>query len=120
MTVLPNPHPSERWLLIITIQAAHADDTRWNEQLAVLRSVSTYEPGTQTWSTWIGVLDLTTLGTLQTLFDAARTFGTEISIEPTPVPAGWPGPSFNSDAEVAALLIAKTDERRPLGQLHIS
>ncbi|MGI5414027.1 hypothetical protein ACQEV9_45470 [Streptomyces chartreusis] len=58
--------------------------------------------------------------TLQTLFDAARTFGTEISIEPEPVPAGWPGPSFNSDAEMAALLTAKTDERRPLGQLHIS
>ncbi|RSN90112.1 hypothetical protein DMH26_28560 [Streptomyces sp. WAC 05379] len=120
MTVLPTPRPSDRWLLNITIQAAHADDTRWNQQLAVLRSVSTYEPGTQTWSTRIGVLDLTTLSTLQTLFDAARTFGTEIHIEPAPVPNGWPGPSFKSGGDVAALLIARADERRPLGQLPIT
>ncbi|MFH8701876.1 hypothetical protein [Streptomyces chartreusis] len=120
MTVLPNSRPSEPWLLDITIQAAHADETRWNQQLAVLRSVSTYDPGTQTWSTRIGVLDLTTLSTLQTLFDVARTFGTEIHIEPVPVPNGWPGPSFPSGDDVAALLSTKADERRPLGQLPIT
>lgn len=80
--------------------------------------MATYDRATQTWTTRIGTLDLTTLGKLQTLFDAARRFGTEIHIAPAPVPTGWA--AFGSDAEVAALLTAKADKRRPLGQLPIT
>lgn len=40
MTLLPTSRPSEGWLLQVTIQAARADDTRWNEQRTALPSVS--------------------------------------------------------------------------------
>lgn len=120
MTDLPTPHPNGRWLLKITIWAARADDTRWNQQCAVLRSVSSYDSATQTWSTRIGILDLTTVAKLQTLFDAAKTFGTDIRLEPTLVPTGWTGPSFASDTAVAGLFTAQTDEGRPLGQLPVA
>ena len=120
MTHLRAPRPTEGWLIEITIQAAHGDDTTWTQQLAVLRPVAAYDRATQTWTTRIGALDLTTLGKLQILFDAARQFGTEIHIEPAPVPTGWASPSFGSDAEVAALLTAKADKHRPLGQLPIT
>ncbi|MEV6119464.1 hypothetical protein AB0M23_02875 [Streptomyces sp. NPDC052077] len=117
MTSLPTPRLNERWLLKVTIWSARADDTRWNEQRAALRTVSSYDSVTQTWSTQIGALDLTTLAKLQTLLDAARTFGTDIRLEPAPVPTWWTGSSFTSDADVAALLATKADEGRPLGQL---
>ncbi|WP_329536727.1 hypothetical protein OG568_49750 (plasmid) [Streptomyces sp. NBC_01450] len=91
MTSLPTPPTSDRWLLQITIQAARADDTRWREQLAALRSVSSYDPDTQTWSTFIGALNLTAVRTLQALFDAARSFGADIQLEAAPVPASWQG-----------------------------
>ncbi|MGW2706550.1 hypothetical protein [Streptomyces sp. NPDC001340] len=120
MTLLPTSSPSEAWLLQVTIQAARADDTRWNEQRTALRSVSAYDSTTQTWSTRIGVLDPASVHTLQVLFDAARTFGTAIHLEPMPVPARWTGPFLTSDAEVAALLAANADEGRPLGQLPIT
>ncbi|MGW2748358.1 hypothetical protein [Streptomyces sp. NPDC001450] len=119
MTLLPTSRPSEGWLLQATIQAARADDTRWNEQRTALRSVSLYNSATQTWCTRIGVLDLASAHKLQALFDAARTFGTAIHLEPVPVPVWWTGPFFTSDAEVAALLAAEADESRPLGQLPI-
>ncbi|MFE2579340.1 hypothetical protein [Streptomyces sp. NPDC059378] len=120
MTALPTPHPNECWLLEITIRAARADDTRWNQQCAALRAVSSYDPVTQTWGTRIGAFDLANLNTLQALFDAARAFGTDIRLQAAPVPSGWTGPSFVSDVEVAALLDAKADEGRPLGRLHLA
>ncbi|MGY4928782.1 hypothetical protein [Streptomyces sp. 900105755] len=40
MTALPTPSPGERWLLEVTIQSAHADDTRWDQRRAALRSVA--------------------------------------------------------------------------------
>ncbi|MFF8946732.1 hypothetical protein ACF1A5_31640 [Streptomyces sp. NPDC014864] len=119
MTSLPTLRPNDRWLLHLTIWAARADDTRWQEQLAALREVSAYDPATQTWSTFIGALDLASVHTLQTLFDAARSFGTGIQLEPAPVPATWPGPSFASDTAVAAVLTARAHKGRPLGQLPI-
>lgn len=118
MASLKTPGPS--WLLQVTIQSAPANDTRWNEQRAALRSVSSYYPDTQTWSTLIGALDLASIHTLQVLFDAARTFGTDVRLDAAPVPAWWTGPSFTSDAEVAALLAVKADEGRPLGQLPVA
>ncbi|MFE7440919.1 hypothetical protein ACFU7X_10705 [Streptomyces chartreusis] len=120
MTPLRAPRPTEGWLIEITIQAAHGDDKTWTQQLDVLRSVATYDRATQTWSTRIGALDARALGKLQALFDAARRFGTQIHIEAAPVPTGWAGPSFGSDGEVDALLTAKADKRRPLGQLPIT
>jgi hypothetical protein len=119
MTSLPTPNHGDRWLLHITIQAARADDSRWQEQLAVLRLVSSYDPTTQTWNTFIGALDLTSVHTLQTLFDAARSFGSEVQLEPAPFPPTWQGTSFTSDTEVAALLAAQADKGRPLGQLPV-
>ncbi|MFF4121209.1 hypothetical protein [Streptomyces sp. NPDC001714] len=58
--------------------------------------------------------------TLRTLFDAARTFGTEIHLAPAPVPDRWTGPAFTGDADIAALLAAKADEGRRLGELPLT
>ncbi|WP_369265179.1 hypothetical protein [Streptomyces sp. R35] len=120
MTSLSTPRPSDRWLLQVTIQSARADEVGWNEQRTVLRSVSSYDPVTQTWSTLIGVLDLASVHKLQALFDVVRTFGSAVWLEPVPVPAWWQEPSFESDSEVAALLAVKADEGRPLGQLPVA
>ncbi|MET8957481.1 hypothetical protein [Streptomyces sp. NPDC004533] len=120
MTSLATPYPSGRWLLQVTIRAACADDTRWHEQLAVLRSVSSYDPATQTWSTFIGVLDLASVHALQSLFDASRSFGTNIQLEPASVPATWQGPSFTSDSGMAVLFKVQAEKERPLGQLPLA
>ncbi|MGW7426977.1 hypothetical protein ACWGJB_44540 [Streptomyces sp. NPDC054813] len=72
--------------------------------------MASYDSGTQTWSYWIGALGLATVETLQTLFDAARTFGTEIHLAPAPVPDWWTGPAFTGDPDIAALLAAKADD----------
>ncbi|MET9817538.1 hypothetical protein [Streptomyces sp. NPDC006355] len=120
MTALPTPSASERWLLRATILSARADDTRWDQQRTLLRSVASYDSRSQTWTIWIGELDLTTVNKLQTLFDAARTFGTEIHIEPVPVPTGWTGPAFTGNTDVAAVLTAKGNEGRPLGELPLA
>ncbi|MFJ9352471.1 hypothetical protein [Streptomyces sp. NPDC101237] len=78
VTVLPTPAPYERWLPKVTIQSGRADDLRWDRQRAALRSISSYDGVTQTWCTWIGVLDLANIAKPRTRFDAARTFGTEV------------------------------------------
>ncbi|MGV9350195.1 hypothetical protein ACWDSD_36595 [Streptomyces spiralis] len=117
MASLPTPRPGNRWLLQITIRAARAEESRWREQLAVLRPVSAYDSATQTRSIFVGSFDVASVQTLQTLCDAARSFGTDIQLQPAPVPAVWSGPSFAGDAEVAALLTADVDKGRPLGQL---
>ncbi|MEU6775937.1 hypothetical protein [Streptomyces sp. NPDC046759] len=53
----------------------------------MLRHVSEYDPAIQTWNTFIGAFDVASIHTLQTLFDAARTFGSDVQLEPAPVPA---------------------------------
>ncbi|MCX4581134.1 hypothetical protein OHB41_50180, partial [Streptomyces sp. NBC_01571] len=60
------------------------------------------------------------LGVLQTLFDAARTYGTEVRLAPVPVPEWWRGSVFTSDSEIAALLRAQADAGRPLGHLPLA
>ncbi|MFJ3310844.1 hypothetical protein ACIPSA_49515 [Streptomyces sp. NPDC086549] len=82
--------------------------------------MSSYDSTTHTWSTCIGALDLASVHKLQVLFDAARSFGTDIQLEPSPASAAWQGPSFTSDSEVAAILIAQPDKDRPLGQLPVA
>ncbi|MFE0513183.1 hypothetical protein [Streptomyces sp. NPDC058964] len=56
-----------------------------------------FNPDTQTWSTFVGALHLASVHKLQTLFDAARTFGTEIRLDPVPMSADWQGPPFTAD-----------------------
>ncbi|WP_329528500.1 hypothetical protein [Streptomyces sp. NBC_01462] len=108
------------WILQITITSAPATKTQWNEQLNKLRPIAGYDEATQTWSAHIGALDLAGLGTLQALFDTARTYGTEVRLAPVPVPKSWRGTVFTSDSEIAALLRAQADESRPLGHLPLA
>ncbi|MFJ4931581.1 hypothetical protein [Streptomyces sp. NPDC088736] len=115
------PRQGTRWILQITITAAQAG-SRWNEQLDKLRPIAGYDKSTQTWTAHIGALDLAGLSVLQTLFDTARTYGTEVRLAPVPVPRSWKGPVFTSDPETGAgaLLRAQGDEGRPLGHLPLA
>ncbi|MFF1481676.1 hypothetical protein ACFVYD_29705 [Streptomyces sp. NPDC058301] len=117
MNSLPIPRPSDHWLLKVTIGAARTGDTYWSEQLAVLRSVASCNPASQTCCTLMGAVDLEGLRTLQALFDAARLFGTDIQLEPSPVSTAWQGPTFTCDGQISALPAAYFGQGRPLGQL---
>lgn len=57
---------------------------------------------------------------LQALFDTARAHGAEVRLTPVVVPAYWGGPVFTGEPDVAALLEARADRGRPLGQLPLS
>ncbi|MGW7259534.1 hypothetical protein [Streptomyces sp. NPDC054834] len=119
MTNSPN-FAEPAWVLEVTIRAAPAADPQWQEQLAKLRGIASYDPGTQTWHTRLGALDLAGVGMMQTLFDAARIHGTEVCLTPVAVPAYWGGPAFTRGPDVAALLEAQADRGRPLGQLPLA
>ncbi|MFD4605682.1 hypothetical protein ACFWPQ_47690 [Streptomyces sp. NPDC058464] len=80
---------------------------------------ASYDGGTRTWTTWSGALDLPNVARLQTLFDAACTYGTDVRLEHAPVPAGWTGPVSTADPEMASLLTAKADGGRRLGELPV-
>ncbi|MFF4234200.1 hypothetical protein [Streptomyces sp. NPDC001820] len=111
------PHTKDpAWLLRITIAAAHAGPTDWEEQLRQLRAVSGYNPKTQTWSVLLGAVDVPELDTLQRLYEAAYTYRTRVHLEPVLVPASWRGSHFTGP-ETAAALSAQADADRPLGQL---
>ncbi|HET6354623.1 hypothetical protein [Streptomyces sp.] len=84
--------------------------------MTLLRDVAAYDPALNTWTTFLGAFDARALHTLQTLYDAARSFGTRVYLEPITVPASWTGPSFTSP-ELAALAASSADAGRPLGQL---
>ncbi|MFF2385660.1 hypothetical protein [Streptomyces sp. NPDC058108] len=117
----PQPLPEgASWLLQITITSAPAAKTQWNEQLNKLRPIAQYDEGTQTWSAHVSALNLAGLSTLQTLFDTARAYGTEVCLAPVPVLASWKGPVFTSDSEIAAHLRSQADAGRPLGQLPLA
>ncbi|MER5465518.1 hypothetical protein ABT010_33485 [Streptomyces sp. NPDC002668] len=116
MTLTTPQPPQPAWLLRITITAAPAAPARWREQLQSLRSVADYDPGTQTWRLNLGALDTQALDTLQLLYEAARTYGTSVHLEPVLVPASWTGPAF-SGIELAAIAAASHDTGRALGQL---
>ncbi|MER5916516.1 hypothetical protein ABT124_40560 [Streptomyces sp. NPDC001982] len=117
MTSLPGPSDGDHWLLEITIETARADDANWQQQVATLRSIASYDPATKTWGTFIDALDPPSMIALNTLFEAARTFGTKVRLAPARVPAGWAGASFTGDHDMTALLKEQTDQGRPLGQL---
>ncbi|MGY5060691.1 hypothetical protein ACWDFR_42625 [Streptomyces sp. 900105755] len=84
-----------------------------------MRSVASYDGDTQIWTTWIGALDLPSVAKLQTLFEAARRYGTDVRLEHAPAPAWWTAPVFTADAEVTALLATQADEGRRLGELPV-
>jgi hypothetical protein len=84
-----------------------------------LRSVASYDGDTQIWTTWIGTRNRPSVATLQTLFAAARRYGTDVRLEHAPAPAWWTGPVFTADAEVTVLLVTKADEGRRLGELPV-
>ncbi|GHB28900.1 hypothetical protein GCM10010306_021640 [Streptomyces umbrinus] len=118
MTISPNSRENV-WVLEATIWAARAAEPHWQEQLNTLGSVAAYDPKTQTWRARLGALDLAGLEMLQILLDAAGTHGTEVRLVPVAVPPQWNGPVFTADSELAAVLEAKADEGRALGQLHL-
>ncbi|PAZ10491.1 hypothetical protein CLM62_40785 [Streptomyces sp. SA15] len=124
MTTSPNsPTGSTHWVLQATITTAHADGSRWHEQLDTLRPIATYDPDAQVWRALIGALNRDGLDVLQTLFDVAHTHGTEVRLAPVAVPDFWRGPVFTSDPDLARYLKAQvgaTDAARPLGQLPLT
>jgi hypothetical protein len=119
MTSSPN-FVESAWVLEATLRTASAADPQWQEQLARLRPVASYDPDAQTWHARLGALNLAGVQMLQTLFDAARAHGTEVRLHPAAVPAHWDGPTFTREPDVAALLEAQADRGRPLGQLPLA
>ncbi|MEV5878527.1 hypothetical protein AB0L75_30750 [Streptomyces sp. NPDC052101] len=109
------------WVLEATIRTTQTSDPPSPEQLASLRTIALYDPQTRTWHARLGALDMVGLQTLQTLFDTARVYGTEVNLMPAPVPASWHGPVFTTAPDVAAMPEPQTDRgRRPLGQLPLA
>ncbi|MEU6381674.1 hypothetical protein [Streptomyces sp. NPDC046909] len=119
MTSTPNSHPV-RYVLEVTAAAAPADPAAFEAQRQLLRSVAQFDPASRTWWTLIGVLDVRALRILERLFEAARRFGTEVRVEAIAAPVAWKGPHFSDAGELAALVSARADRGRPLGQLHVS
>ncbi|MEU0027381.1 hypothetical protein [Streptomyces sp. NPDC006335] len=109
--------PDQGWVLKATIWAAPAAAPQWKEQLNRLRPIASYDDTTKTWQAHLGALDLEGLNVLQALFDAASAHGTQVRLEPAPVPERWDGPVFTRGPDVAVLLEARADQGRPLGQL---
>jgi len=110
---------STRWLLEVTVAAAPADPAAFEEQRQLLRSVAQFDPGSKTWWTRIGVLDVRALHVLQCLYEAARRFGTEVCVQVIAAPDAWAGPCFTDAGELADLAAARADRGRPLGQLPV-
>jgi hypothetical protein len=102
------------------IRTAPAADPQWQEQLARLRGIASYDPESQTWHACLGALDPAGVHVLRTLFDAARVHGTEVCLTPVAVSAHWDGPAFTKGPDVAAFLEAQADRGRPLGQLPLT
>ncbi|MFJ5035901.1 hypothetical protein ACIQB5_49855 [Streptomyces sp. NPDC088560] len=87
-----------------TIRTAPAADPQWHEQLDRLRTIASYDPATQTWHARLGALDPAGVQMLQSLFDAARAYGSEVHLLSVAVPSYWDGSVFTRDPDVAALL----------------
>lgn len=109
--------PAVRWLLEITAAAAPASPAAFNEQRQLLGSVAEFNRGPRTWRTYIGALDTRALDVLQCFFDAAGRFGTTVRLDVVAAPASWSGLSFSEAGELAALVSARADRGRTLGQL---
>ena len=119
MTSTPDPNPV-RWLLEVTAAAAPADLAAFEAQRQLLRSAAQYDQVSRTWWAYLGVLDVRALDVLQRLYEAARRFGTEVTVRAIVAPDAWKGPCFTVAGELAALASAQADRGRSLGQLPIS
>jgi hypothetical protein len=104
-------------LLESTAAAAPASPAAFNEQRQLLCSVAEFNPGPRTWRTHIGALDTRAVDVLQRLYDVAGRFGTTIRVDVVAAPESWSGPSFSEAGELAALVAARADRGRMLGQL---
>jgi hypothetical protein len=116
----PSRTSSTRWLLLATAESARCDSPAWEEQINLLRSVAAFNSATEVWQARIGSFDAEALSVLQTLYDAARQFGTQVHLEPVVAPAKWQGPVFEDNTELAQIAAASRDQERPLGQLPVS
>ncbi|MEU5958184.1 hypothetical protein [Streptomyces sp. NPDC047525] len=108
------------WLLRVTASAAPADSGRFEQQLQLLRPIAGFDLDSRVWTAWIGHLDVRALEILQQMYDAASRFGTEISLDPVAAPPTWQGPAFATESDLAALMDARANRNRVLGQLSIS
>lgn len=100
---------SPRWLLEATCHAAPADGPAWHAQLELLRSVGFFDPGRDVWLVRIGALNCGALTALNTLYEAASRYRTQISFTSVAAPPGWKGPTFEGDGELAQLVAAAAD-----------
>ncbi|MET9393683.1 hypothetical protein ABZY20_25285 [Streptomyces sp. NPDC006624] len=116
MTAAPQG-PREGWILRISARSAPIDDQAFEQQRQLLSAVAGFDPATALWTAFIGQLDARALQILQSLYDASNRFGTEVRLEPIDAPPAWQGPTFADDSDVAAIITARSDQDRPLGQL---
>ncbi|MFF4846200.1 hypothetical protein [Streptomyces collinus] len=117
---MTSPSNPVRWLLEVTAAAAPADPAAFDEQRQLLRSVAQFNPAQRTWRTHIGALDIRALDVLQRFYEAAGRFGTTVRLEAVAAPDSWSGPCFDEAGELAALVSARADHGRRLGQLPLS
>ncbi|WP_139063490.1 hypothetical protein [Streptomyces zinciresistens] len=116
MTAAPQG-PRAGWILRISARSAPIDDQAFEQQRQLLSAVAAFDPATALWTAFIGQLDARALQILQSLYDASNRFGTEVRLEPIDAPPAWQGPTFADDSDVAAIITARSDQDRPLGQL---
>jgi hypothetical protein len=108
------------WLLRVSATSAHQDPESFERQRQLLRSVAEFDPASRIWTAFIGQLDVRALEVLQQLYDSSSRFGTEVRLEAVAAPLLWQGPVFQEENDLAALVVARADQGRPLGQLHIA
>ncbi|WP_326708046.1 hypothetical protein OG758_00395 [Streptomyces sp. NBC_01474] len=107
---------SPGWLLEAICHAAHDNGSAWHAQLELLCSVGFFDPSRDVWVVRIGALNAGALTALNTLYEAASRYRTQISLAPVAARSGWQGPTFE-DGELAQFAAAATDQGRRLGQL---
>lgn len=108
------------WLLRVSATSAPQDPESFEQQRQLLRSVAGFDPVTRLWTAFIGEVNVRALEVLQQLYDSAGRFGTEVRLEAVAAPPSWQGPVFHDENDLAALVVARADQGRPLGQLHIA
>ncbi|MGW1496395.1 hypothetical protein [Streptomyces sp. NPDC002402] len=119
MTSIPQTAPTD-WLLRVSATSAPQDPERFEQQRQLLHSVAGFNPATRIWTAFIGQLDVRALEVLQQLYESSSRFGTQVHLEAVAAPPSWQGPLFHDENDLAALVVARADQGRPLGQLHIA
>ncbi|MER5427519.1 hypothetical protein [Streptomyces sp. NPDC002588] len=79
------------WVLRVTISAppsvAHLE-----KQRKLLNPLTSFDPGTRTWSVMLGAVDPAALLVLRSCLTAARDYRARVQIDPVPAPDRWDGP----------------------------